>query len=237
MKSFTPQNLVKTIIWTNVILFLIALFFSGKKIGLTLNPLFALSPSYDALVFLGGSGTTPIDRYHDWWTLLTASWLHGSLLHILFNMLALRTVAPLVINEFGMSRMFSIYTLTGAAGFFASYLGQVPLSIGASSGICGLIGALLYFGKSRGGDWGQLVFKQTKIWIISLVVFGLLIPNIDNWGHGGGLAAGIVLGWVMGYREKRKENLGDYILSMTMALVTSSILIWTVGKGIKLSFF
>ncbi|MCG8636093.1 MAG: rhomboid family intramembrane serine protease [Desulfobacterales bacterium] len=237
MKYFTPRILVRTIIWTNVLLFLVALIFSGSSLGFTLNPLHALAPSFDVLIFLGGSGTIPIDKYDAWWSLLTANWLHGSLLHILFNMLALRTVAPLVINEFGMSRMFSIYTLTGAAGFYASYLGQVPLTIGASSGLCGLIGALLYYGKSRGGEWGHLVFKQTKAWIISLLLIGFLIPNINNWGHGGGLLAGIVLGWAMGYREKRKERLGDHILGTAMGLVTLALLIRTVLEGVRLIFF
>lgn len=236
-RALTPQGLVKTIIWTNVLLFVAALLISGKEMGLSLNPLNALAPSFNKLIYLGGSGTIPIDQYYFWWSPLTANWLHGSLLHILFNMLALRTVAPLVINEFGMSRMFSIYTLTGAAGFYISYLGQVNMTIGASSGLCGLIGALLYYGKSRGGEWGRLVFKQTKAWIISLLIIGFLIPNINNWGHGGGLVTGIALGWIMGYREKRKENIGDHILSITMALVTFFLLFWRVSKGIELRLF
>lgn len=235
MKLLTPQTMIKSIIWTNVVLFAVALVISWPNIGLTLNPLFALSPSHGALVLLGGSGTLPIDRYHDWSSLFTANWLHGSLLHILFNMMAVRTVAPLVIHEFGMSRMFSIYTLSGVAGFYLSYLGQVSLTIGASSGLCGLIGALLYFGKSRGGDWGGRVFEQTKAWIISLVLFGFLVPNINNWGHGGGFLAGMALGWLMGYQEQRKISIPDHILSSALVFITAAILSWNLIKIFLLS--
>ena len=137
---------------------------------------------------------------------MTANWLHGSLLHIVFNMIALNAICPLVIREFGIFRMFSIYSITGVAGFFFSYIGGVYITIGASAGLCGLIGASLFFGKSRGGFWGQLVYKQTTGWIISLILIGFFLPNINNWGHAGGLFAGIFSGWLFGYNEKRLEN-------------------------------
>ncbi len=232
----TPALLLKGIIYTNVFLFIICLIYSGKNMVMSINPFYALTPSMDVLNFLGASGKIPIEQFHAWWSLITANWLHGSLLHIIFNMLALGTVAPLVMNEFGLFRMFSIYTITGAAGFFLSYLGNVPLTIGASSGLCGLIGALLYFGKSRGGEWGQRVFKQTSGWIISLLVFGFLIPNINNWGHGGGLLAGIFLGWAFGYNDKRMESGLDRMLGLVLMLLTAWLLIRSVIQGFFLIF-
>ncbi|MCP4722257.1 MAG: rhomboid family intramembrane serine protease [Desulfobacteraceae bacterium] len=232
----TPALLLKGIIYTNVFLFIISLIYSGKNMVMSINPFYALTPSMDVLNFLGASGKIPIEQFHAWWSLITANWLHGSLLHIIFNMLALGTVAPLVMNEFGLFRMFSIYTITGAAGFFLSYLGNVSLTIGASSGLCGLIGALLYFGKSRGGEWGQRVFKQTSGWIISLLLFGFLIPNINNWGHGGGLLAGIFLGWAFGYNDKRMESRLDQMLSLVLMLLTAWLLIRSVIQGFFLIF-
>ena len=232
----TPALLLKGIIYINVFLFIISLIYSGKNMVMSINPFHALTPSMDVLNFLGASGKIPIEQFHAWWSLITANWLHGSLLHIIFNMLALGTVAPLVMNEFGLFRMFSIYTIAGAAGFFLSYLGNVPLTIGASSGLCGLIGALLYFGKSRGGEWGQRVFKQTSGWIISLLLFGFLIPNINNWGHGGGLLAGIFLGWAFGYNDKRMESRLDQMLSLVLMLLTAWLLIRSVIQGFFLIF-
>jgi len=232
----TPALLLKGIIYTNVFFFVISLIYSGRDMVMSINPFYALTPSMDILTFLGASGTIPIGHFQAWWSLITANWLHGSLLHIIFNMLALRTVAPLVIHEFGLFRMFSIYTISGAAGFYLSYLGNVPLTIGASSGLCGLIGALLYFGKSRGGDWGQRVYKQTSGWIVSLLLFGFLIPKINNWGHGGGLLGGIFLGWALGYNDKRKEGRLDRVLSLILMLLTALLLLRSAVQGFFLIF-
>lgn len=191
-----------------------------------------LSPGQRPLILLGMTfGDAP------WFTVLTATYLHGSLLHILFNMMALKTVAPFVIREFGSSRTFSIYTLAGAGGFLASYLGHVPLTVGASSGICGLIGALLFYGKSRGGQWGQLVVRQTSGWVISLILVGVVVPRVNNWGHGGGFVTGIALAWILGYLEMRRESLADKVLALLLAALSLFLLARTVVDGAVLIFF
>jgi rhomboid protease GluP len=230
---FTSAIVLKAMIYTNVIMFVISLIYSGKNMILTLNPFYMLTPSLDVLNFLGASGRLPIVKFEAWWSLITANWLHGGLLHILFNMMALRTVAPLVMQEFGLARMFSIYTLAGIAGFLLSYVGNVYLTIGASSGLCGLIGAALYFGKSRGGQWGQLVYKQTSGWVVSLVLIGFLMPNINNWGHAGGLLAGIVFGWMLGYNERRKETILDHCLALFFVGIT----VWLLARSVITGFF
>jgi rhomboid protease GluP len=232
----SPATVLKAIIYTNIIMFIISLIYSGKNMTLSINPFYALTPSLDVLNFLGASGTIPIIKFKAWWSLITANWLHGGLLHILFNMMALKTVAPLVIKEYGIFRMFSIYTLAGISGFLLSYLGNVYITIGASSGLCGLIGASLFFGKSRGGQWGQLVYKQTSGWIISLVLIGFLMPNINNWGHAGGVIAGIFFGWIMGYNERRRENFFDLLLAVSFACITIFLLAKSVIQGFFLIY-
>jgi rhomboid protease GluP len=229
----TPGFVLKAMIYGNIFMYAVSLIYSGRNTVFSLNPFYALTPSMDVLNFLGASGRLPIVKFEAWWSLITANWLHGGLLHIVFNMLALRTVAPLVIQEFGVCRMFSIYTLTGISGFLLSYMGNVYLTIGASSGLCGLIGALLFFGKSRGGTWGKLVYKQTTGWVISLIVIGFLMPNINNYSHAGGLVSGIFFGWVMGYAEKRKENRFD----RSLALILFGITLWLLARSVIKGFF
>ncbi len=234
-RSFlTPLRLIKAVIYVNAAMFVICLLFSGSAARFTLNPFKALTPSMNVLEFMGATGVLPIVRFKAWWTLITANWLHGSLLHIFFNMMAFRTVGALVILEYGMYRMFTIYTLAGAGGFLLSYVGKVYMTIGASSGICGLIGALLYFGKSRGGEWGSRMYRQTSGWIISLALFGFLIPNINNWGHLGGLVSGIFLGWLFAYNDRRRESPGDRILAVFLMVLTGVLLIIPVIDGIFL---
>ncbi len=224
---------IQAVIWVNVIMYAVSLLFS-RGLHFTLNPLTALAPSSNALIFLGAAGTMPLSYFHDWTSIFTANWLHGSLLHILFNMMALRTLAPLTAKEFGLYRMLSIYILSGAGGFFLSCIGGVPLTIGASAGLCGMIGALFYFGWSRGGSWGKMVFDQTKSWIFSLVLIGLILPNINNWGHGGGFAAGFILAFLFGYEERRRSGTIDILVCAGLSVFTCFLLFRSVFQGMKL---
>ncbi|WP_298439993.1 rhomboid family intramembrane serine protease [Geobacter sp.] len=215
----SADRLVKIIITVNVAMFAVSLLVSRRPSGM--GGIFtALSPDWRSLLVLGATGVIPIDRYGRFWSLLSANYLHGGLLHILFNMMALRQIAPLVAQEYGTWRMISIYTLGGVCGYLVSYAAGVGYTIGASAAICGLIGSLLYYGKSRGGVYGQAVFREVWGWVVGLFLFGFLVPGINNWGHGGGIVGGIILGLVLGYRERREENLLDKFLAGVCVLAT-----------------
>ena len=231
----SPYDLIKIIIYVNAAFFLFALLLNPKGLGFSSNPLAFLSPSNNSLLLLGATGTIPIDRLHRWWTLLSASYLHGGLLHIVFNMLALRQLGPFVLREYGLYRFLVIYTVTGIAGFYLSYIAGVPLTIGASASICGLIGATLYYGKSRGDIYGQVIYKQVMGWVVGLVLFGFMIPGINNWGHGGGIVAGILLGLILGYNAKRSENHLHRVLGTRCILLTAGVLLWAVLVSIYYS--
>ena len=200
-----------------------------------MNPLTFLSPSDSSLFLLGATGTVPIDKFHRLWTLVSASFLHGGILHIFFNMAALRQLASLVNREFGVYRMFVIYTVSGISGFLISYLAGIAFTIGASASVCGLVGAILYYGKSRGGIYGRNLYRQISIWVIFLFVFGLIVPGINNWGHGGGILAGIILGYLLAYQEKRKENIIHKMLAGACGVVTLAVLIWAIGTALYYS--
>ncbi len=223
-------------IYVNIFMFAVSLIFRPSEIHWSLNPFLALAPSPDILNFLGASGVLPISQFHSWNSLITANWLHGGLLHIVFNMLALYTIVPLVTDAYGVFRMFTIYTLAGAGGFFASYLGKVYMTIGASSGICGLVGALLLFGYLRGGVRGQIMIRQVSGWVLSLILLGLFVPNINNWGHFGGFVSGMLAGFLCGYNDRRKEQLLDRIISTALMVVTLFLLIAPVLQGAVLIF-
>lgn len=227
-----PNQFVKTLIAVNVGMYIISILFNPRATGLSLNPLTFLSPSDTSLFLLGATGTVPIDEYHRLWTLVSASFLHGSVLHIFFNMAALWQLASVVNREFGAYRMFVIYTGGGIIGFLISYLAGVPLTIGASASVCGLIGALLYYGKSRGGIYGRRLYRQIFTWVVFLAAFGVIVPGINNWGHGGGILAGIVAGFLLGYQEKKRENIIHKIFAAVCAMVTVAVLMWAVGTGI-----
>ena len=232
-RGFRDSNqFVKTLIAVNVGMYIISILFNPTATGLSLNPLTFLSPSSTSLLLLGATGTVPIDKYHRLWTLVSASFLHGGILHIFFNMAALRQLATVVNREFGVYRMLVIYTVSGVIGFLISYLAGVALTIGASASVCGLIGALLYYGKSRGGIYGRTLYRQVATWITFLFVFGLIVPGINNWGHGGGVLAGIIFGYLLGYQEKKRESITHKMLAAACAMVTLAVLIWAVGTSV-----
>jgi rhomboid protease GluP len=227
---------VKTIITVNVAFYLFSLLFSlllkSSSLGLSANPMTFLSPADGSLFFLGATGTIPINAYGRWWTLISASFLHGGLLHLFFNMMALRQLAPFVLDEFGFHRFAILYLWTGVAGFYLSYLAGVPFTIGASASLCGLIGAILYYGKSRGGFYGEQIYRQAMGWVVGLVLFGLFFPGINNWAHGGGLVSGVLIAFLLGYRDRTAKQSLHSFLATASILLTAVTLLWALIRAI-----
>ncbi len=221
-----PEQLLQMILYANVGMFVLSILLNPGRSNFNFNPFSFLSPSNQSLFMLGSTGTVAISQMDRWWTLVSANYLHGGLMHIVFNMIALRQLGPLVAREFGAHRMFAIYTLGGVLGFFISYLAGIRFTIGASASICSLIGALLFYGKSRGGAYGQEIYRQIGGWAIGIFIFGFIVPGINNWGHGGGMAAGAVFAFLLGYKERRRETPVHRLLGLACGLVTVLVLAW-----------
>ena len=79
-----------------------------------------------------------------------------------------------------------------------------------------------------------MVFDQTKSWVLSLVVIGLILPNINNWGHGGGFVAGFVLAYLFGYEERRRSGKADLFLCAGLSAFTCFLLCRSVLEGLVL---
>jgi rhomboid protease GluP len=228
----TPEQTVRVLIIVNAAMFILSLLLNPSLASLSANPFAMLSPDNRSLLLLGATGVIPIGQLGRWWSLITASYLHGGILHILFNMMALKQIAPLIFYEYGFFRMAVIYTLGGVLGFWISYLAGIPFTIGASAAVCSLIGAALYYGKSRGGAYGDAIYRQIGGWALGIFAFGFLMPGINNWGHGGGLLGGIALGFLLGYREKRPESISHVILGWLCVAVTAAALGWGTVSGL-----
>ena len=173
------------------------------------NPMNFLSPNGYVTVAFGSSGAGPVFGLHMWWTVLSAGWLHGSALHILFNMLWVRQLGPVTADVFGAGRMVIIYTLSSVAGFALSsvcglFLGGSQ-TLGASAAIFGLLGALVYYGR-RGGS--SMIGAQAKQYAIVMFLFGLFMPGIDNYAHAGGFAGGYLTAiWLDPLKRERIDHL------------------------------
>lgn len=201
------------------VLYVLALTLDMGNIAMRGGPLAFLSPSGEALYRLGMGGRIPWDQGR-WWTLLTATYLHGSLLHILFNMLWLRQLGAQVEALFGASRFLVIYTLAGVAGVALSSLAGTPYTVGASGAVFGLFGAQIVYGLQRGGVFGKDIFRQSLLWAALLFFMGVARSGVDNWGHFGGLAAGLAAALLLGYQEKGRQKLGHHLAAfLTVVLI------------------
>jgi rhomboid protease GluP len=149
-------------------------------------------------------------------------------------MIALRQIGPLIFQEYGGYRTTVIYTLSGVGGYLISYLVGIPFTFGASGAVCGLIGAALYYGKSRGGYFGQNVYQQVGGWAIGIFIFGFLFPGINNWAHGGGMLCGALTGLLMGYQERSPESHIHRTIAGLCILATAGALVWAVGSSVLL---
>ncbi|MCC6264318.1 MAG: rhomboid family intramembrane serine protease [Bryobacterales bacterium] len=170
---------------------------------------------------------SPAIRLHgEWWRLVTAGVLHGGLIHIGMNMWVLYDIGPLVEEFFGSYRMVLIYVLGSVVGFGASYLWNwQALSIGASAGICALIGAMIAYGFQYKSPMAGAIRAHFVRWAIYLVIIGLMIPVIDNAAHIGGLAGGFAIAYLTGAKslfDDWKETLVKIAFYLTCAVVAYS---------------
>lgn len=211
---------VSLVIYGSGALYAVMLFvtmLSGDSIAGGGNVFGFLAPSGRVLLLFGASGGVPILTLGMWWTVLSAGWLHGSILHILFNMLWIRQLGPAAADMYGAGRMVIIYTLSSVAGFTITslayyFLGPLPLlggaalTSGASAPVFGLLGALVHYGR-RGGS--SLVGTQALQYAVLLGVFGLIMPGrVDNWAHAGGFAGGYLASfWLDPLRRERMNHL------------------------------
>jgi rhomboid protease GluP len=192
-----------------------------------------LAPHWIVERAFGSSGTIPVFGNAMWWTLLSAGWLHGSILHILFNMMWVRQLGPAVGDIYGAARMIIIYTLAGIAGFLLSsvaglYLANAPmplragtLTLGASANIFGLLGALVHYGR-RGGS--SLVGGQAMQYAVILFVYGLIMPGggIDNYAHAGGFIGGYLASlWL----DPLKPERPDHFIGALLCLIATALAI------------
>lgn len=189
------------------------------------------APSSRSAFLFGESGAVPVFVAGRWWTVLSAAWLHGGVLHILFNMMAVRNIAPAVAHLYGPARTVIVYTVAAVTGFLLSstvgllsiwlfgtilpFVGGAPYTLGASASIMGLVGALWYYGR-RGGS--SFISQQAKGIVASIAVMGFLLPGVDNWAHLGGLAGGYLAARVL---DPLKPERGDHVIVAFACLVLS----------------
>lgn len=205
--------------------------------GIRTSGMSILAPSTRALFIFGASGAIPVFAYGRWWTVLSAAWLHGNILHIVFNMMWVRQLAPDVSELYGGSRLVVIYTVSSITGFLLSswagtfiglpaILRGAAFTLGASAPIFGLLGALVVYGR-RGGS--SHISNQAMTFAVIMFIFGFVMPGIDNFAHLGGFLGGYAAGLLLD--PLRQERLNHMIGALICMVLTALSVLASLLQG------
>jgi membrane associated rhomboid family serine protease len=140
----------------------------------------------------------------EYYRLVTAAFLHVSLLHILINMYALYLVGSQLEAILGRSRYLGLFLACAVGGNTLSYLvkGLSAASVGASTAIFGFFAAYYVIARRLRADTSQILIIVGLNLLITFTVNG-----IDRWGHLGGLATGLLVGLLYAYVPPRRAVL------------------------------
>jgi membrane associated rhomboid family serine protease len=152
----------------------------------------------------------------EYYRLLTAQFVHGGLLHLLFNCYVLFVIGPFVESAIGRLRFLALFLISGITGAVASYLFNDPqtLSVGASGAIFGLFGAALVINHRLGRRTNEIL----GLLVLNLVL-GFVIPNIDWRAHLGGLIAGSLVAAVLAFSAPRLRQAGFIVVCLVILTV------------------
>jgi membrane associated rhomboid family serine protease len=165
-----------------------------KFLSISLIAIFLLQELTGTLLVKSFALFAPLVTSGEWWRLISAGFLHGSIIHLLFNVYILWVIGSQLESIVGNVKFIIIYFVSLLGGSVASYLFSPfgSYSIGASGAIFGLMGAMLVVGRKRNLDISQI----TTLVAINVVI-GFVLSGIDWRAHLGGLAAGAFIAWVL----------------------------------------
>ncbi|MBS1814854.1 MAG: rhomboid family intramembrane serine protease [Acidobacteria bacterium] len=175
------------------------------------------NPSVGALMHFGGNNVLQVVYLHQWWRIISATFVHVGLLHLAGNMWCLWNLGLLGEPLLGFFGVISVYLLTGAAGNLLSTIWNlfardlIQVGAGASGAVFGIAGILIVLLSNRklaeprmgrpGIPWGELVALRKSV--IQFAVLNLFIGfatilggpiRVDNTAHFGGFVCGLAMG-------------------------------------------
>ncbi len=165
----------------------------------------------------------PAIREGQYYRLLTGIFLHGGILHLLFNCYALYVIGAQVENFLGRIKFIIIYLVSGITGaLFSVIFGGNFASIGASGAIFGLLGALVYFGYHYRVYLGTVIKSQIIPLIVLNLLLGFCVSGIDNFAHVGGLIGGTLMSIALGVKDKSSwfERINGWIITIIFLVFT-----------------
>lgn len=160
----------------------------------------------------------PLIRLGEYYRLITGIFLHGNILHLLFNCYALWIIGSQIESFMGKWKYLIIYLFSGPMGSLFSITFSNYASIGASGAIFGLLGSMLYFGYHYRVYLGNVVRSQIIPLIILNLVFGFILTGVDNFAHIGGLLGGVLITVALGvkYKSTSFEKMNGWVVTFIL---------------------
>ncbi|MCZ6904374.1 MAG: rhomboid family intramembrane serine protease [Acidobacteria bacterium] len=220
-----PSTATSALAAINIGLYALTLYlsFQAAQAEMTGTPGFG-GVRVDVLVDFGAKWGPGILRGDEWWRLVTATFLHGNLMHIGFNMWVLLDMGPQVEELFQTPKFLVMYLVAGVNGFLLSlFWSPGGISVGASGAILGLVGVLI--GASfHHGRTGAAYRASLFRWFIYILIFGLFL-RVDNAAHIGGVATGALLGYLIPEGEPEtpsEEKLWNFLAVISVLIMAAS---------------
>ncbi|MBL8767488.1 MAG: rhomboid family intramembrane serine protease [Planctomycetes bacterium] len=211
-----------------VAVFLATMLVSQRRGGLEGGSLLgALSPDGETLFDFGMlvpvAWLQPIEP----WRWLTYAFLHGGLLHILFNASALNALGNHVEHLLGSARMITLFVVSAIGGSLACtvFTPDSPV-VGASAALFGFNAALIAYGYRRGGHAGADIRGTAWRWLIASFLMTMMIPNVSHAGHVGGAITGGLGAYVMKPRRAGERESDAALLcgAISVLLIAASVI-------------
>ena len=222
LKALAPRpRVTAALIGINVAVFVVMLLFGAGMIAPDVRVHLFFGANYGPLTWNGQE-----------WRLLTSAFIHFGVIHLAFNMFALRNGGRLIESLFGSARFTVIYLMSALAGSVVSgWWDASRLSAGASGALFGIYGALLAFFARRPRDVPADVLRSVGlgagVLLLQSLAFGAVInfvpeaPKVDNAAHIGGLLGGVVSGYLLARPfdpEARKVRRPWYVACVAVAV-------------------
>lgn len=190
---------------------------------------FGSTERIDALLTYGAKSNELINGYGQWWRLITASFVHIGIQHLILNMISLYFLGLELEKIMGAWRYSLLFLVACLGGNLFSYAFNDSISAGASTGIFGLFASYLVLAKMYPRSTGlQMRAYNYSVLIVLNVINGLLSPGIDNWGHIGGAIYGAAICLILGLKGVKPYGIDrkTQFLAGLFLLLLSGVLVF-----------
>ena len=194
------------------------------------------SENLTTLLKFGAMNDVAVAAGHQWWRLFTAQFLHIGIWHLVSNIVMIYYMGMIIEPILGHSRFLFVYLLSGVGGNLLSFaLGNdKTIAAGASTALFGLFGAVLSLAMMhRNNPFIVYAGKQAFVLAVINLFLDLFMPNIDIFGHLGGLISGALLTIIFG--DKTGKKISNKVRFIVLA-ITVIYIIWTIRQGMVISF-